>query len=113
MSSAFSWQVRKSDLSRPRQLLLTLLSRLRYGRVEMLHVRDGEPCFDPAPTLITVVKIGGRNEAHDQATGRDFRLRQQHVELFEALDRHRDCVVRRLEVIDGLPFSLHIEEPVS
>jgi hypothetical protein len=99
----------KSVLSESQSRLVELLQRLNFGRVEGLHVRNGEPFFDPAPRIIQKLKMGGENGPRPEATLRDFLLKHQTIEMLEALADLGEGEVLAMEVKNGLCFSLEIE----
>ncbi|HRV31532.1 MAG TPA: hypothetical protein P5169_07450 [Kiritimatiellia bacterium] len=45
-----SGRITKSSLTPPQARLVELMQRLNFGRIEDLHVRNGEPQFTP-PTV--------------------------------------------------------------
>jgi hypothetical protein len=49
------------------------MQRLNFGRIENLHVRGGEPVFDPAPRVSKKLKIGGENDPRPEAACEDSR----------------------------------------
>ena len=102
---------RKSDLT-PRQLrLVREMQRIRFGCIERLLVRDGEPVFEPGLTQsLRKIKIKGRNRPHPAITAEDSRLKAEVVELLEHLREIGHGMVRSLTVFDGLPFDLDVEE---
>ena len=108
----------KSSLSRERQRLVTLMQELSFGRIENLRVRNGEPVLDgeERPRVIRTYRagraLGRRNAPRPQADAADFALRQEVVDFLTWLDRVRDVVVERLEVVDGLPNHWDAEEPM-
>ena len=60
--------ITKSSLSEPQRQLIELMQRLNFGRIEALHVQDGEPMFDPAPRIVQKVKIGADNGPRPEVT---------------------------------------------
>ncbi len=99
----------KSSLSDSQRRLVELMQQINFGRIEHLQVRAGEPLFDPAPRVIQKLKIGGENGARPEANSGDFWLKQQIIELLEAIARLREGEVLSIEVKHGLPFSAEIE----
>lgn len=103
--------IRKSDLT-PRQFqLVTEMQRIRFGCIERLLVRDGEPVFEPGLTQsLRKIRIKGRNRPHPASTAEDTQLKADVVELLEHLREIGHGLVRSLTVIDGLPSDLDVEE---
>lgn len=85
----------KKDLSPTRQRLVEKMQRLNFGHIENLHVRNGEPLFDPPPRVIRSVKLGGDNGPRHEATKDDFPIQDEVIELFNILDQIGDGVVER------------------
>jgi hypothetical protein len=103
-----------SDLTSARRTLLRILQRVNFGRVEQLHVRDGQPVFMPAPAVIREIKFGGgENGPRPESDTADFRLKTQVVELFALFDRIGTGVITVLEVRHGLPFRVLVTEAVA
>lgn len=101
--------VTKSTLSDAQSQLIELLQRLNFGRVEGLHVRGGEPVFDPAPRVVQKLKMGGENGPRPETTLGDFWLKQQTIELLQAIADLGEGEVLAIEIKHGLPFSVEIE----
>lgn len=102
----------KSTLSPARRRLLELMQELGFGHIENLVVRGGQPVFHPEPRVVYEVKFGGENGPRPERAAADFRLKTQHLELFEQLDALGDATIEKLEVKHGLPFRLfHAELP--
>ncbi len=102
--------VMKASLTPPKQLLLTEMQRINYGRIEGLLVRRGEPVLDPPPRVVREVKFGGDNGPRPEAGNRDFTLKAQVHELFDHLNAMGDGVVQSIEIQRGLPFRMTVEE---
>ena len=61
------------QLSRPRMKLIELMQLVNFGRMKQLKIRQGEPVFDPAPTVIQDLKIGGSNDPRMEIHLRAYR----------------------------------------
>ena len=57
---------RKSSLTPPQARLVDLMQRLNFGRIEDLHVLNGEPLFDPPPRVFRDVRPGRDNGPRPQ-----------------------------------------------
>ena len=99
----------KSSLAPAQTRLVELMQAVNFGRIESLHVRDGEPTFSPPPRVIQKLKMGGNNSSRAEAEFSDFRLRHGVVELLEMISRLRDGEVRSIEIRFGLPVTAEIE----
>ncbi len=95
----------KASLPEPRQELVELMQRLNFGRIEGLHICDGDPVFSPEPRTVREFKFcAAENGPRTELTVRDFVLKSQVVELFALLDDVRNGVIDLIEVKHGLPF---------
>ncbi len=103
----------KASLPPSRRRLLAMLQQINFGRIEGLVVRDHQPVFDPPPNVIREVKFGGDNSPRPELNADDFALKAQVVELFEHLDRVRDCHIETLDIKHGLPFRMLIREAAA
>ena len=102
----------KSDLTPSRRCLVILMQRLNFGRIEELHVLNGEPLFDPPPRVFREVKFGGDNRPRPEVEKTDFALKAEMIDLLAQLEEVGDGVVTRLEIQHGLPFRMTCEEAV-
>jgi hypothetical protein len=98
---------RKQGLSRAQRDFLALLQRIRYGRVERLLVRGGEPVLAGVRWKKTV-KVGGDNAQHPFVDAADFALRREVVEFFRLLRELGDAELTDVEVRNGLPFTFAV-----
>jgi len=101
---------RKSSLTPPQARLVELMQRLNFGRIEDLHVRNGEPQFDPPPRVFRDVRPGRDNAPRPEAGKADFDLKTEIVDLFVHLEAVGDGVIERIEVQHGLPFRMTFGE---
>jgi len=102
----------KSSLTAPQRQLVELLQQLNFGRIENLRVSGGEPAFEPAPRIVQKLKMGGENGPRPEVANEDFRLKQQTIEMLEAIAELGNGTVSAIEIKHGLPFSLEIEHQV-
>lgn len=103
----------KKELTVGRQRIIELMQTHNYCRIEHLEVRQGEPVFDPPPTVIQHLRIGGDNDPKVQIHLKNFALKQAHLELFQHLDTLGTGVVDAIEVRAGLPDYLKIRRSVA
>lgn len=100
----------KSSLTPPQRRLVDLMQRLNFGRIEDLHILNGEPLFDPPPRVFRDVRPGRVNGPRPEAGKADFDLKDEVVDLFVHLEAVGDGVIERIEVQHGLPFRMTFEE---
>ena len=105
--------VTKAALTPARKRLVELMQEINFGRIEELHVRGGEPVFEPSPRVIRKIKIGGENGPRHEDGKRDFVLKDKVKEFFDHLTGLGNGTISRIEVQAGLPFSMEIEEPAD
>jgi hypothetical protein len=103
----------KASLSPARRRLLEACQQIGFGRLEQLVFEEGEPQFLPPPRIVREVKFGGENGPRPELGKADFVLKQQVVELFGHLDRHRTGIIDVLEVKHGLPFRMIVTEAAA
>ena len=100
----------KSSLSPGRQLLVSRMQHLNFGRMEELLVKNGEPVFDPPPLVVREVKFCAENGVRPESTRQDFSLKMQVLELFAQMEAMGDGTISSLEVKHGLPFKMAVQE---
>jgi hypothetical protein len=99
---------KKSGLSLSRRQLVELMQDINFGRLENLDVFDADPTLDPMPRVVREIKFGGENGPRPELQAQDFVLKAQVIEMFDHLDRIRDCHIESLEIKHGLPFKMLI-----
>jgi hypothetical protein len=83
---------------------------LNFGTIEHLEIAGGEPVLDPPPKVTREVKFGAENGARPESSLDDFALKNQVLELFDAITEIGDGVIERIEVRHGLPFRMTVAE---
>ncbi|HUA82649.1 MAG TPA: hypothetical protein VMB85_02245 [Bryobacteraceae bacterium] len=101
--------INKSDLSEPEQRLVEMLQGLDFGRIEELLIRDGKPVFDPPPRVVETLKMKRENRAREEASLREFSLKQSVVRLFLVMRQIGDGKILLIQVRHGLPVTVEIE----
>ena len=99
----------KSSLTAPQSRLVELLQKVNFGRIEGLHVRRGEPVFEPGPRIIQKLKMGGDNAPRPETNLEDFWLKHQTIEMLRTIADLGDGEVLAIEVKNGLPFAMEFE----
>ena len=105
--------VHKSELTVARKWLIENMQKLGYGRFKQLVIIHGQPLTDPPPRMYLDKRLTGQNCQRRELQLADFILKEQVVKLFEEFDRIGNGVIARLEVRDGLPYGMTLEEPVG
>lgn len=81
---------------------------LSFGVIEGLAIRDGSPCFDPAPRIFQQIKLGSDSGQRCYSEPESAVLKQEFTHLFNELQRIGDGMVD-IEVRHSLPFRLVLE----
>ena len=104
---------RLSELSSPRQALVRLCQSIDYGQILELQVRNGEPVFDPAPTLLLDIKLdtdcGGRPESELA----DFTLCDEVCRLLDRIDEMQVGRIQQIQVRAGIARRILIEAKLT
>jgi hypothetical protein len=101
--------ITKQSLSNRQRRLVELLQIINFGRIEALHLRGGEPVFEPAPRVVQTLKMGSQNGPREEESLQDFWLKQPVVDLLQAIRDLGDGQILAIEVKHGLPFTVQIE----
>lgn len=103
-------ELRLSHLSSPRQTLVRIAQRLGFGAIRQLHVRGGDPFFDPEPSVLVRRKNGATSLPHPAIQSDDFVLKREWVDFFDDLAMIGDGVILKVEVAHGLPIVHEFED---
>ena len=104
--------VTKAALTPARQRLVEVMQEIRYGRLEGLAVRDGEPVFEPPPCAVRQIVFGKDNGPRTARKQDGFALKQSVAELFEVFDRERSLSIQELVINDGLPVRMTVADAI-
>lgn len=97
---------RFSQLSASRQALVRLCQDINFGQIKDLHVRNFDPVWDPAPTVLSEIKLDTEEAPRSESELPDFKLSSQIQRLMRRLDQLRDGRIERIEVREGIPRRL-------
>jgi len=100
----------KTEVSQPRQRLIREMQRINFGHIRELVIENGDPVFSPSTRSILNVKFGSENGSRPETNMDDFALKKQIRELFAAFEKLKNGTVHCLEIKNGLPFSMQVEE---
>ena len=98
--------LRFSQLSASRQVLVRLCQNINFGQIQDLHVRNSELVWDPAPTVLSEIKLDIEEAPRPENELSDFKLSAQIQRLMRRLDQLRDGRIERIEVREGIPRRL-------
>ena len=104
--------VTKAALTPARKRLIELMQEINYGRIERLEVRDGEPVFDPPPTVLRLFLFGKDNGPNVSRSNDGFALKKKVAELFEVFDQERSLSIQELMIDNGLPVRMTVADAV-
>src|SRR5690242_11388676 len=93
--------LRSSDLSSEQRTLVRLIREQRFGRIENLPVRAGQPIFNSDVKVVRVSKLGSESVVPEGSGSEEFELKRPLVYLFEELDRLQNGVIVLLEFRHG------------
>ena len=102
----------KAALTPARKRLIELMQEINYGRIERLEVRDGEPVFDPPPTMLRLFLFGKDNRPNASRGNDGFALKKKVARLFEDFERERSLSIQELVIEDGLPVRMTVADAV-
>ena len=100
----------KAALTPARKRLIELMQEINYGRIESLEVRNGEPVFDPPPTVLRLFLFGKDNGPNVSRGNDGFALKKKVAELFEVFDRERSLSIQELMIDNGLPVRMTVAD---
>jgi hypothetical protein len=103
----------KSTLLPAQAELVGLMQKLDFGIIEGLVIRDGLPVLKPRPRVVRDVKFGAGTGRRSEAGLTDFALKANVQELLDTFASLGNATVRRLEIKQGLPFRMQVEEVTS
>jgi len=100
--------MRLSQLSEPCRRLVDEMRRLKYGRIENLSFRNGQPIFDGTEEITEEFAFG--KQTKQRSPQDDFELKANIVELLETLSKIRDGTISSLCIQNGLPIQMYVKK---
>lgn len=97
-----------TGLSAQQLILVALMREHRFGRIENMQVRGGQPIFDEGIRLVCVKRLDGETANPPIAYPVQYELKKQVRTLFEELARLENGTVIRLEFRHGLPHLIEV-----
>ena len=73
------------------------------GQIHDLHVRNSDPVWDPAPTVLSEIKLDTEDGPRPENELPDFKLSSEVKRLMCQLDQLKDAKIERIEVRAGVP----------
>lgn len=102
-----------SELSTPRQALVRLCQSIDYGQILNLQVRDREPQFSPAPTVLLDIKLDAPRVGRPESELPDFALCEEVRRLLDRIDELQAGQIQRIEVRAGIPRRVLVEAKLT
>jgi hypothetical protein len=84
-----------------------------HGQILDLHVRDGEPAFSPAPTVIRDIKLDAECVGRPESELTDYELRDEVRRLLRCIEEVGTGRVQRIEVRAGIPRRVLIQASLT
>ena len=94
------------SLNPQQRSLVDFMRKHRFGRIENVPVREGQPILGHDITLVRVAHLGGKAREETATSGEEFQLKRAVRDLFDELARLENGRIVRLEFRHGLPFLL-------
>ena len=98
--------LRFSQLSASRRVLVRLCQDINFGQIQELHVRNSDPVWDPAPTVLSEIKLDTEDTPRPESELPDFKLSSEIRRLMRRLDQLENGRIERIEVREGIPRRL-------
>lgn len=96
-------------LTAAQRTLLLIMREHRFGRIENLVIRSGQPVLERATRLVRVARLGNKGDGSATPITDEFEVKQAVRDLFQELASLHDGTVVRLEFKHGLPFLLEVQ----
>jgi hypothetical protein len=101
------------DLNPAQRTLVDLMHVHKFGRIENMSVREGQPVFNCNVKVVRVARFGRCTDAAKASRTDEFELKREVPDLFAELMRLENGTVIRLEFRHGLPFLLETAATAS
>jgi hypothetical protein len=94
------------DLTTSERLLLQIMTKHQFGRLENVPVEAGQPVLHQSTKIVRVARLGVESGGTTVPGTDAFELKQEVRALFDELARLQNGTVVKLEFRHGLPFLL-------
>jgi hypothetical protein len=105
--------IRLSEISASRQALVRLCQSIDYGQILDLQIRDREPQFSPAPTVLLDIKLDAARVGRPESELGDFVLCAEVRRLLDRIDELETGRIQRIEVRAGIPRRVLVEAKLT
>ena len=96
-------EIRFSQLSKPRQLLIRACQRVNHGSILNVAVTRGEVDLDSPPIVLTDLHLASEHIKRRELELADFILPGESCRLFSEIDSLHDAVLEKITVFEGIP----------
>jgi hypothetical protein len=87
-----------------------MLGQIKYGRLENLQIRNGEPVLDDThPRIVCTVRFAAREAADPIPSTEELAAQPAVQDLMRFMDRMRDGTIVRIEVRQSSPVYAEIQ----
>ena len=97
-------------LSEPRRRLVSKIQDIRFGAIENLVIKDGDPVFGPDTCVVRDRKLGKSDPCAAFEIRESPLEKEQFTQLFSVFTHIRNGLVSLLEIQNGLPFKIRTKE---
>ena len=101
---------RYSELTPEQQIIIRKFQKVGFGTIENLCFAKGEPLTHPAPKIRRQIRLKRNGNAKPPDPSDDFELKNEHVEFFNYLKEKGNGIITKIEVQNGLPAEMSVEE---
>jgi hypothetical protein len=101
------------QLTKNQQWVAQEIHRRRFGRIEKLQIKGGDPQINPPPKIVTTWKFMAKdNGSPPDARLGNFVLRDQFLDMFNLFRNIDNGVIETLVFANGMPLTSEIVEGV-
>ncbi|MBF0395742.1 MAG: hypothetical protein HQK78_03145 [Desulfobacterales bacterium] len=91
-----------------RERLMNLMKGIKTGRIERLTVVEGKPIFNPFPGIIRTINFNDETVAPKDSSIIEGKMDR----LFKCIGNIELGMIQSLEIKNGEPVVIHIEENI-
>jgi hypothetical protein len=102
--------IRFSNLSKPRQMLIRLCQQVSYGSILNVEVVGGDFDFNSPPEVILDLRLDENVTARRELEVSDFGLPAETCRLLATIDSVEKGIVEKITVQDGIPRRLILRQ---
>jgi hypothetical protein len=96
-------EIRFSQLSKPRQILIRICQRVNHGAIVNVRVANGEIDVGTPPEVLLDFHLDNKVVERSELELTDFVLPAESRRLLAQIDSLKDGVLEKITVYDGVP----------